>query len=66
MSDFDPLFRQMCIWYLRAAFPEHSEKVEEYIREAEHQEGYGYWQEFFTNIYQAGEDFLLYIREEEE
>lgn len=40
--------------------PQYRTKLEEYIREGEHQDGEGYWDNFPTVI-ESIEDFLLYI-----
>lgn len=46
---------------LRLARANKSDKVEEYIAEAEHQDGYGYWDQF-KNIDELLEDFDLYCQ----
>lgn len=52
---------------IKAAEAEHafrkriSEYVEEYINEAEHQDGYGYWQKF-DSIPELVQDFAVYLR----
>lgn len=53
-------FGQACVDYLRAMYgASDAELVEEYITEAEHQDGYAYWDNFKTTT-EADEDFELY------
>jgi|GEM_PF-5133666 hypothetical protein len=37
------------------------ELLKEYIEEAEHQEGTGYWREYFSTVDEAIADFALFL-----
>jgi hypothetical protein len=51
--------RDEYIVYLRTMFKDNLATVEEYIREAEHQDGEEYWDNFET-LEELAEDFKLY------
>lgn len=51
--------RDWCVRVLRAEFPQDGPLVEEYVGEAEHQDGEGYWDNFRTAA-EVCEDFRLY------
>ncbi len=55
----DAISASFCRVFLRRKYPGDKELVEEYIREAEHQDGDAYWQLFnsFEGLYA---DFELY------
>lgn len=44
---------------VQAHAPEQAEHLDAYVRECEHQDGYGYWRQFAT-VEDALRDFLLY------
>lgn len=49
-----------CIAALTDALPDHLEVIQEYVLEAEHQDGYGYWDQFSTTP-EVVDDFNLYM-----
>lgn len=54
--------RDVFVNYLRKRFP--IPLVEQYIKEAEHQDGHDYWQQF-ERLEQAAVDYLMYVKFEE-
>ncbi len=52
-------FGRQCVSKLRST---HHPRVEEYIAEAEHQDGCGYWDANFSNLGEMWDDFRLYCR----
>ena len=58
----DAVTRAEALAFLRRKYPDKKEKVEEYIREAEHMEGTQYWKSVFKSLAEVGSDFELYIR----
>lgn len=56
-----PDWRRQCVAWLQARYgATHGPVVAEYIREAEHQDGRGYWQAFAT-LEDVDADFRLYM-----
>ena len=53
-------FAKVCRQHLRETYPDNSEIVEEYIGEAEHQDGYGYWLMHFLKMKELEADFEVY------
>ncbi len=51
---------RVCRLHLRETYPDDSEIVEEYIGEAEHQDGYGYWLVHFRKMEELDDDFTTY------
>lgn len=56
----DGLKRSEAISFLRSKFAGKKAMVEEYISEAEHQDGQGYWSQYFSNTNELADDFLNY------
>ena len=56
-------FAKVCRQHLRETYPDDKEIVEEYIGEAEHQDGYAYWLSHFLKTEELGTDFELYCVE---
>ncbi len=53
-------FAKVCRQHLRETYPDDSEIVEEYIGEAEHQDGYQYWLVHFLKMEELDDDFKVY------
>lgn len=56
----DKSWRRVCIDFLKSEFLDQLPIVEEYVAEAEHQDGRGYWGEFRT-LEEVRADFVLYL-----
>ncbi len=56
-------FAKVCRQHLRETYPGDSEIVEEYIGEAEHQDGVGYWLAHFLKKEEVEDDFTTYVFE---
>jgi len=52
-------FGRLCVRTLRATC---HPRVEEYVQEAEHQDGAGFWDQFAGELSAMWEDFRLYIQ----
>ncbi len=52
---------RVCRQHLRETYPGDIETVEEYISEAEHQDGGAYWLVNFFRVYELDADFTLYV-----
>lgn len=60
MNDTVRACRNRCIGYLKANFTGQMAKVDEYVEEAENQEGYEYWLQFEDGLDLAA-DFKLFL-----
>ena len=49
-----------CVAYLREIYPNEKDLVEEYISEAENQDGYSCWDDLYGTLGQVTQDYELY------